>query len=260
MSQVRKGQEQASELRASFGADLGHALAAWRSQPWFLVLVAVVPVAGVAYRAFLAEMPPIFILFLVWPWYLFLCGFAGAEWFFYLRVDEGRRLPMHLLPKVTKKYVGRFFRLGLIVVGVVAIALLALELSLHASRQAGHSSQLPSWYLLAAIGAALFLDAMLTFVGPCLAYSTDSALDALRTGLRFLRTSWPASALYVLTPGITLGAIALVLPPSDANVETRMVIGAVGAVTGFLFKGAIAPFYLRAHTGPMDRLKLWSEL
>jgi hypothetical protein len=101
--------------------------------------------------------------------------------------------------------------------------------------------------VIIAISAAIFLDAALTFVVPALALTTRSTRDALGIGLRMMRQEWPASAWYILTPGLTLvlGSNLVALGSFRPNPLLRIALLASTSILALVFKGAIVSFYVR---------------
>jgi hypothetical protein len=183
------------------------------------------------------------------PIALVIVGFYGTQWLFYFRMLTDRELHVLELPGVTLRFVGRFVRLGIIVVGPLILFGIVIALAeSHGATSAGHSHHLT---LSTPVRATLVLyeliiDMLLTFVSPSLVYATTSAREALRLGLGRLRTTWPSSAWYMLTPGLTLSLVAFVLPQSAIGTGGALGIAVGGGLLGLAFKGAIASFYLRS--------------
>jgi len=174
-------------------------------------------------------------------WY---CSAPSSDWCG-LASGPGEIWPM------TLAFIPRFLALSL-VTGVSLVAatfvLLGLDLPLSfASHAAAHRS------LGVLVGACMLADVALTFVTPALALSVHSWREALRRGLRMLWETWPASALYAFTPGITIFALSASASPksSDGTFDIGLV-AAAGAVLALWFKGAIVAFYVRRHPGITD--------
>ena len=87
------------------------------------------------------------------------------------------------------------------------------------------------------------MDFALTFVTPALAYTTRSAVRALRIGLAMILQTWPRCAFYVLCPPLAVNILSVVYPVSIPG--ARLVLDVVLALAWLLAKGAIAAFYLR---------------
>ncbi len=111
---------------------------------------------------------------------------------------------------------------------------------------------MPAWFpltscvLLVSLTSCVLLVSMdfaLTFVTPALAYTTRSAVRALRIGLAMIRQTWPRCAFYVLCPPLAVNILSVVYPVSIPG--ARLVLDVVLALAWLLAKGAIAAFYLR---------------
>jgi hypothetical protein len=92
--------------------------------------------------------------------------------------------------------------------------------------------------------ATVVIDLALTFATPALAFSTRTATEALRMGLRMLRDHWPRTAWYALMPPL---AVVVLLRVAQAQETSRVVVilSVFGALLNLWFKGATAAFYLR---------------
>ena len=166
---------------------------------------------------------------------LILAGFVGTQraWFLAAFRDENFGLPDATAS--TTRYVPRFVALGLLVF-LPVVPWIVLVAGLHSSHP------LEAGLLLAA--TLLLLDAFLTFVVPALAFTTNSAFEAVRIGRRMIGSTWPACAWYVVAPGLTLTLFVLLLPGSSLA-GARVALGVVAALVALVLKGAIAAFYLR---------------
>ncbi len=89
------------------------------------------------------------------------------------------------------------------------------------------------------------MDFALTFVVPELALATTSVSTAWREGLRLIQQTWPRCGWYVLTPGLTLVALAQGLRPTADSPLLTVATTAVAATLALWFKSAIVAFYLR---------------
>jgi hypothetical protein len=219
--------------------DLGWSLRAWKKAPLFVVFTACL------YAADAARVPFLGTLIL-----LFRVGFSGTQWLFYLSVFTGTQLLMGDALSATKEYVGRYLRLGLLVVGTWVYPIVIYVAIRWAREHPDGQHQaipIPTWARVTVLLGSFVLDVLLTFVGPALAFSTTSVFEALRSGLSYLRRSLPSSAWYVLTPGLTLSTGFLVFPNTVLGTSHTFAIAVFGGMAGFAFKGAIAAFYLRAH-------------
>jgi hypothetical protein len=236
-----------------FLQDFRWGIRTWRTEPSLPVIVGLV-FAAVTYSIYI----PLIVLWLLFPLRLAAIGFHAVPWGFYLRASEGRTLPWNEMPGVIWRYFRRFFRLGLVVLFFAAVPLVLIAVVAVHGRRHGESiaAHLPLWYWFAAALVSVAIDATLTFVSPALVYSTDRVSEAFGYGFRYIREIWPSSAIYVLTPGITLVVIGISLPASFVGVGGKVAFAGLAAVIGFAFKGAIAACYLRGHQDRMDRLSL----
>lgn len=235
---------------ATFRADLVRSARAWVSAPALVVLTLGLWL-GYAGIDQIVTSPGARegVRFLTLPIGLFWAGFTGTQRIWYLRLFRGKSLrPGELLP-ITYAFIGRMVVLGLVTFGVLGVALIGvagITMAREASRGVG-TPHLPAFFLGAVAVCVLVLDIALTFVVPALAFSTRSVRDALGRGLSMIRDTWPSSAWYVLTPGLTLSALGFALPRSAVGPWGRELIGMVGALLALLFKGAVVAFYLRHH-------------
>jgi hypothetical protein len=209
--------------------------------PWFVLVAAGVWGAGTAIDL---RLPILSILVA-----LTLAGFYGTEWVFYFRRLTGRDLLPHEVPREVWGYIGRFVRLGLIVfVPMFVIGVVTAVATVHGTPAGDPAARVAvedRWRVIF-ISYELIVDVLLTFVSPALVYSTTSAREALAAGISRLRRTLPSSALYALTPGLSLSLVAFVLPRSALGDGGTIGLAVGGGLLGLAFKGAIAPFYLRS--------------
>jgi hypothetical protein len=214
----------------------------WANGPWLVFLTAVI---AILLRIALSEAVIVY-----WIGYLVLYGFVGTQRIFYLREYKAVEFSMREVIPLTKRFTMRFLRLGLIVAVPTGFAASIAILATNGTRVSEHHSALPLRVQIAILAVIFLVDALLTFVTPALVFSTDSALEALRIGFRTLRSTWPSSAWYVLTPGLTVSALVLVLPTRDQNLAVGVVVILVTSMLALAFRGAVVPFYLR-RIGPV---------
>jgi hypothetical protein len=211
---------------------------------WFLLAVLAIYLGLVTAARLL---PVLAILF-----WLCLVGLVGTERLFFLRAYLGDRLRPGEAVSASARFLGRFLLLGLwvalffvlpaFVVGVVA------GITTHAG--ASHHVRFSRWWVRGLLlGFTVVSDVFLTFVVPALALSTAKTMEAVRLGLRMLRASWPTARWYALTPGLTITAIALLLPASILGYWGAAAIGVASAALGLSLKGAVVPFYLQRTPG-----------
>ena len=170
------------------------------------------------------------------PLAIYSIGWYGTERIWFLRAFRGHAFPAAEALRLTPRFIGPFFRLGLLALLVLApIFLWATAIDD------------PAWILIPTFVVSDFL---LTFVTPALAYSTRRAWGALRIGVRLISERWPASSLYILLPPLAAQASAALLEP----VETPIGMAATMTLAVWLslwMKGGVARFYLR-HREPAD--------
>lgn len=234
--------------QAAFLDDVGRVLQAWRRTP--LLPTAVVAVAAVTLLAS-ASNPGLSALGGLLG--LLLVGWPGAERLWYLRLWTGRTLTLGEAWRATLRCFGRFFVLGLLVVGIATV--LAVPLIVAVVREVDLStgtapelSDLPRWTAVYAVLLATTGYVLLTFVSPALVYSSRRVRDAIPIGLRLLRVSWPRTAPYAVLPAALAGVPGLFVgfaPLSPGTVLTTLLSTLVLAVG----RGAAAAFYLRTVPG-----------
>lgn len=233
----------AERIGSQFVRDLRWSLRSWVAAPWFVLVAAGVwgACAGIDLKLPILSVPVTLVV----------AGFYGTEWVFYFRRLAGRDLLPHEVPREVWGYIGRFVRLGLIVFMPMLVILLATFVATDRAMPAGgHAASvaLEDRFRVIFIAYEVFVDVLLTFVSPALVYSTTSAREAITSGLSRLRRTLPSSALYALTPGLSLSLVAFVIPRSALGAGGTIGLAIAGGVLGLAFKGAIAPYYLRSLT------------
>jgi hypothetical protein len=211
---------------------------------WFLVVVLAIDIGIVAAARLLPVLALVFWLYFV--------GLAGTERLFFLRAYLGDHLGPGDALAATARFFGRFLRLGLWVglFFVLPALVVAVVAGITAHSGAPHHVRISRWWVRGLLlGFVAVCDVLLTFVVPALALSTAKTMEAVRLGLRMLRASWPTARWYVLTPGLTITAIALLLPASVLGYWGAATVGLVGTTLGLTFKGAVVPFYLQRTPG-----------
>lgn len=222
-----------------FWSDLRWSFRSWSSRPEFVVLTAVLLLLV---RWSLAVAPSLY-----WVGYLILVAFSATQRIFYLRFWKARDFSIREVPKLTWSLAGRFYRL-LAIVGVPILLLMGIIVGVEgAVKTTSHNAKdvLPLRVYVSWLVVFFLVDTLLTFVTPALVYSTRSAKESLKLGFKFLRNTWPNSAWYVLTPGLTISAIALAIPKSDGGSVVGVVIFVASGLVAFGFRGAVVPYYLR---------------
>ena len=138
---------------------------------------------------------------------LLALGWSGAERRFFRDRRDGTNVTLHQLLALVPCFSGRFLRLG-ILVGIVTAPIVAIAIvtsarlvSLGMARSAAAALHIEMVTTMVAVDLAL------TFVTSALVFTTDSAVEALRIGLRMIRQTWPRSGLYVLCPPLALNML-----------------------------------------------------
>ncbi|MDQ6746600.1 MAG: hypothetical protein M3010_00630 [Candidatus Dormibacteraeota bacterium] len=245
-----------------FLADLGYALRCWRADPR-LPLLTLFLFAAVSVPSALSSVyrPAAAFSFLVIPVGLFSVGFYGTQRIWYLRLFRGRTLTPNEIWGFSWRFLGRYLTLAILTGWPVLLAFMAYFIWIlvaftrdYHPGQAHPRTQLttgPFFVLLVVV--SLVWDFALTFATPALAFTTADASRAFRLGLRMIRDSWPAAALYVFFPPLALQFLSYA--PQGAGVSSFLPIyagGALIAMANLLAKGAVAAFYLRRVAVPDD--------
>lgn len=164
-------------------------------------------------------------------------GFGGTQRIWYLRGFRRDRLAADEIGPLTFAFLGRFIVLGLLVmlvlVPVSAVARGVLD---------------TTGIVITSVVLGLIMDFALTFVTPALTFTTRSATEALGSGVRMIRKTWPASTYYVLAPGLLATTLSWVWPGTDAGLIVAQSFCVVSGMLALLFKGAVVAFFLRLHT------------
>jgi hypothetical protein len=169
----------------------------------------------------------------------FLLGWNGIERIFFLARREGHEVTLGQLLASVPFFVGRFARLGCLLIlaafPFVYISFLFADRFQPADPRALHR------FVIAVV--AVPADIALTFVTSALVFSTRSAMQALRIGLGMIRQTWPRCGLYVLCPPLALKLLNVVYPTDILIVRLLTTVGL--ALLALLAKGSMAAFYLR---------------
>jgi len=220
---------------ATFRADLGTSLAVWSSEPrlplWTLVLALAIEIPTAVGR----QPGYSGLVFVAFPFELILVGWVGTQRIWYLRAFRGKTMGPGEASRFTKAFFGPFLVLDLL----VGLILMPPFVALLAIRPTG------TVFYVAVL--TVLMDVFLTFVTPALAYSTDSATEALRTGWQLLRRDWPGCAWYALAPPLAVTLVNRTLPRSSLAVVPAAIIGTLAWMLNLWFKGATAAYYLRDH-------------
>ncbi|HEX9695543.1 MAG TPA: hypothetical protein VGB64_04425 [Actinomycetota bacterium] len=231
----------------SFAADVAAAWHVWVKHPLLPIVTALL---------WLPYLLPEPLAVLALPTGIFLIGWNGTQRIWYLRSFRGGTIEASEAWRFTWRFFGRHLVVGLVIGAPIMLAF-TLVPSLRTLDQFEEGAA-PTSVVIAASLATLVLDVVLTFVMPALAYSTRRVGEALRIGLRMLRTGWPGHVAYVLVPPLALVSLSQLT-------ESRW--GAVASLAsmavGLLMKGAIAAYYLRRHDvgddGTAVRRHAWDQ-
>ena len=193
---------------------------------------------------------------------LFYVGFAGTEHVWYLRHFRGEGFEPRKVGALTGGFFGRFMRLGLICAIPILVPVLTWSIVEGSHHLHGRVRPLPFAMSLLLIGIAVVLDVGLTFVIPILAFSTDSAKDALKSGVKMIADTWPGSLRYVLAPGLAISFSSLLVSSHALGGWARPVLWVITGMVAFLLRGTAVPFYLRRHpqVGPSGSVQPRMEI
>ena len=172
------------------------------------------------------------------PFALFSIGYVGAERLWYRRAWDHRPFGPRTAWRASWGYLRRYFALGVFGGALIFLFELPAILTSH-----GHIVD-DAGYLVSSALALLFLDFIATFMTPALAYTTRSADKAIRTGLRLVWRTLPASAPYVFVPPLAL-LLGTRIVSTENNVAAIVAFGVAATLLNLLVKGATARFYLR---------------
>jgi hypothetical protein len=171
-------------------------------------------------------------------------GYYGAERWWYREFARGHRPRVRWALAMIPRYVGRYLRLGLLLL-VFSIPLFLISNS---------SDAIPSGVRISIVAvASLAIDVLLTFVTPALAFNTSSAWRALGIGMRMLRSGWPQDLPYLLVPPLA-ATLFLRIAPISATGPGLVITTCLAPLMTTACAGATAFLYLRltgdrAHEG-----------
>ena len=251
-------------VTATWLADVKTALQIWRRTPVLPLIAAIVAVAaflpqltvprptncGLAgHPACTSGNRALFTLLtvVVLPISLYYVGFVGAERWWYAHVSRGEVPAAKNLWRIAWAYFGRFFRLSLLAVLISSPLVLPFALSVR-----HNETRLSIVFLVWGIA----LDIAFTFVTPALTFSTHSAWQAMKLGVRTLDQLWPRDMLYVLVPPLAITIVARATPGLFGSRAVVAVAGAAAQLLTVLFAGATTLLYIREvdPSGP-DRVR-----
>jgi hypothetical protein len=217
----------------SFTHDLGTSARTWAKAPMLVVISVAFGVAQGLLGVGVIDVPGAWMILLA---YLLIAGgWYGTQRIWYLRAWRGAGISPSEVLGFTFRFVGRYFRLGLIAVAI----LLPFTLATFAFGVRG------TGVAVALTVVTIALDFLLTFATPALAFTTASASEALSTGMRILRDTWPKCALYAVVPPLAITAAGSLFPDTVFATGPRTIYLAMSSLVGLWFKGAAAAFYVR---------------
>ena len=230
---------------STFWGDLAKAARACAAAPMLPVVSVVLVLPAEASQLFPAESQLGVREAMEWlgvAFGVFGVGWLGTQRIWYQRLFAGGTLSPSDVWRLSWRFFGRFFVLGLSVglPGSVAIVWLIAQLAMH-QRSPGDGP--PGWWLPFWLAYTFLVDIVLTFVTPALAYTTNSVRTAITIGLNMIRVRWPDSVPYAIAPAVALLALATFIPSAPV---WRIVLVVISTLIGLVLKGAIAAFYLRA--------------
>lgn len=176
---------------------------------------------------------------------LWALGWLGAERTFFRDRRDGKNVALRELLASVPLFIGRFLRLGVLVLVPMMAVIIVFSTGLVT---AGKAAFAKATIHIAVITIMVAVDFALTFVTPALVFTTQSAREALRLGIRMIRQTWPRSGLYVLCPPLALNMLNAMYP---THLPVVIMVRTAGlAVLALVAKGATAAFYLRERAVP----------
>jgi Protein of unknown function (DUF2510) len=225
----------------TFFGDVRWAFRSWGGRLWFVAFTLLLACAAAA--AYSNRRTSLIGALIV----LFYVGFFGTQRIWYLRAYRNEQFEGRDVWRFTRSFFAQFLGLDLLC-AIPTLLVIVLWFALQAHNHPGQSAgPIPLGVTLSILGINILLDIGLTFVMPTLAFSTNSATNALRTGVKMIGQTWPSCCWYVLAPGITLSIGSLLVSTHALGGWARPILVVIGAMVAFLFRGAVVPFYLRLH-------------
>jgi hypothetical protein len=232
----------------SFLSNLRRALRCWRIAP-LLPAVSLLFAAASALPSLFAPRPSgcgstvpcddgdpvtfVLLSLLVLPVSIAGLGFLGAERLWYAQIYQGNRpYPSWAIGQLWHM-IGRFLRLGLLIMCLFVPIGIVLRPSADQPERT-----------VAVIVLSIATDTLLTFVTPALAFTTSSAFRAIRIGLRELVRGMPGDLPYALVPPLA-ATLVLRTAPSLGTPAVNAALGMSATLLTLLFAGATAFRYLQ---------------
>jgi hypothetical protein len=195
---------------------------------------------------------------------LFDVAFVLVQRIWYLRRLQDKTIEAGEIWRLIRALFGRGLRLGLLCavpVVLIVVGWVISDAATHPYRSGQPRHPIPTGVSVLAFVITVIIDFALTFVVPALAFETDSAKDALRSGLQMLRKTLPSSLWYALAPGLAISVASLLVSTHALGGWGRPVLWGICGMVAFALRGAVVPFYLRNHSkvGPDGAAFLRSE-
>jgi hypothetical protein len=230
----------------TYRSDLKWSARTLRSSPYFvLVSVGLIALVDLGSRGVIRPRAVSGLLSFVVE--VFFIGFVGAQRVWFLRKLRGARFEAGEVWTIPWQFFGRFLCLDLL--GTILVVPIVIPLAVataHRRTSTTTNVHLSPWVAVGVVIGAFLVDVALTFVVPALALNVRSVKTSIRLGWSVTKRTWPTNAWYVFAPGITLVAVAAVLPESVASSGIYLCIGVISALLSLWFKGAIVAFYVRS--------------
>jgi hypothetical protein len=229
----------------TFLGDLRWALTSWRGAMGFVAFVFLLDCVYAVAVTFKA------LTVLILAIGLFDVGFVLVQRVWYLRRLDNKTLERSEIWGMTRAFFGRGFRLCLLCAIPILLLFIGWAISdavSHPYRNGQPLRPIPTSLSVFAIVVTLAIDFALTFVVPTLAFQTDSAKNAVRSGLRMLRNTWPNSLWYALAPGLAISFSSLLVSTHALGGWGRPILWGICGMVAFAVRGAVVPFYLRHHS------------
>jgi hypothetical protein len=239
-------QAQSGSPWGTYRSDLKWSARTLRSSPYFvLVSLGLVAIFDLSSRQVIKPRGVAGLL--AFAVEVFLIGFVGAQRVWFLRKLQGLRFVAAEVWTVPWRFFGRFLCLDLLGALLVIPIMVPITIATaHHRTTTIRSVHLSTWATFGVVLGAFLVDVALTFVVPALALNVRSVKASLRLGWNITKSTWPTNAWYMLAPGVTVVAIAAVLPESVASSVVYLVTGLISALLNLWFKGAIVAFYVRS--------------
>ena len=235
-----------SSTEPGFRDDLRLSVSAWRGAPAMPTLTAILGALSslpVVFAGHPGEATATSLLLL--PVSLFILGFRGTVRVWFVRVWQGDAMSLGEVWTLSWRFLGRMLVLGLL----VAIPYAAVLGILYAAVNPAGFSAVTTLGIAGGISTFL-LDVALTFVVPAIVFTSRSAPDACRIGLRMLKEHRRHALAYLLTPPLALAVVSRLIVRATPGGAIYLIEQVLIALLDVVFKGAITAYYLRHAPSP----------